>query len=647
MNVPPNPAKDPPAPSSTDTCPAETIPSQQGPAPAHPHGVEGLEEQDAGAPIHRPRQQGHWRSTHPTDRIRPVPRWFVGKDRMARICRGLLAVVAGVATGLGQIPGGQWLTVPGVAALTVLVCWGPARRAPLLGYLFGLGLYATTVSWASVLGWPVAVLLIAILGMFPAFTAWTIRLVRDLPGAPVWAACMWSATEVLLARWPVGGFGWVRLAWSAMDTPAAGMLRWIGAVGVSLMVALAGQLLAFTILYRGRAHQLVDATILVLVLGLMCAVGTWTSTHPGAGHVATGATPAASTPSGTGRSGSAASAQLTDRAPSAKGQSGTTEPTRSVRVGIIQGGVDGTAGSHATGYASSVTANHLSETIAQVADDRAHGRPATDFLLWPENSTDIDPVQHPEVGRVITLASTIAHQPILVGAVTHGPHEGERQTTGMWWPAHAHAPTSVYHKRNLVPFGEWIPWRSTLLPLIPVLKQVGRQSVPGTAPGVIDARIIDEHVVVGDVICFELAYDPTVHDTVRNGAQLIAVQSNNATYTATRQPHQQWRMTRARAIELGRPIVVSTTSSLSGLITSTGEVVTQTTEGAHTHRSVSVPLTEGVSWGVVLTPWITWISVGLAVANVFLTVMIAFLRGRRCRPKHEYHTPIRSQQPTS
>ena len=316
-------------------------------------------------------------------------------------------------------------------------------------------------------------------------------------------------------------------------------------------------------------------------------------------------------------------------------------------MGIIQGGVDGTAGSHATGYASSVTANHLSETIAQVADDRAHGRPATDFLLWPENSTDIDPVQHPEVGRVITLASTIAHQPILVGAVTHGPHEGERQTTGMWWPAHAHAPTSVYHKRNLVPFGEWIPWRSTLLPLIPVLKQVGRQSVPGTAPGVIDARIIDEHVVVGDVICFELAYDPTVHDTVRNGAQLIAVQSNNATYTATRQPHQQWRMTRARAIELGRPIVVSTTSSLSGLITSTGEVVTHTTEGTHTHRSVSVPLTDGVSWGVVLTPWITWISVDVAVANVFVALMAAFLSGRRCRPKHKHHAPTRNQQSTS
>ncbi|MEA5643061.1 hypothetical protein, partial [Cutibacterium granulosum] len=464
---------------------------------------------------------------------------------MARFCHGLLAVVAGVATGLGQIPGGQWLTVPGVAALTVIVCWRPARRAPLLGYLFGLGLYASTVSWSSVLGWPVAVLLIAVLGMFPALTAWTIRLVRDLPGAPVWAACMWSATEVLLARWPVGGFGWVRLAWSAMDTPAAGMLRWIGAVGVSLMVALAGQLLAFTVLYRRRAHQLVDATVLVLVLGLMCAVGTWTSNHPGAGRAATGAAPAASSiPSETRGSGSAPPPQLTDHTPPAKGRSGTTEPIRSVRVGIIQGGVDGTAGSHATGYASSVTANHLSETIAQVADDRAHGRPATEFLLWPENSTDIDPVQHPEVGRVITLASTIAHQPILVGAVTHGPHEGERQTTGMWWPAHAHAPTSVYHKRNLVPFGEWIPWRSTLLPLIPVLKQVGRQSVPGTAPGVIDARIIDEHVVVGDVICFELAYDPTVHDTVRNGAQLIAVQSNNATYTATRQPHQQWRMTR-------------------------------------------------------------------------------------------------------
>ncbi|MDU1779178.1 MAG: hypothetical protein E6788_03235, partial [Propionibacterium sp.] len=79
----------------------------------------------------------------------------------------------------------------------------------------------------------------------------------------------------------------------------------------------------------------------------------------------------------------------------------------------------------------------------------------------------------------------------------------------------------------------------------------------------------------------------------------------------------------------------------------TGEVVTHTTEGAHTHRSVSVPLTDGVSWGVVLTPWITWISVCLAVANVFLTLMIAFLRGRRCRPKHEYHAPTRNQQSMS
>jgi len=86
---------------------------------------------------------------------------------------------------------------------------------------------------------------------------------------------------------------------------------------------------------------------------------------------------------------------------------------------------------------------------------------------------------------------------------------------------------------------------------------------------------------------------------------------------------------------------------LSGLITSTGEVVTHTTEGTHTHRSVSVPLTDGVSWGVVLTPWITWISVCLAVANVFLTLMIAFLRGRRCRPKHEYHAPTRNQQSMS
>lgn len=507
-------------------------------------------------------------------------------------CAG--AVLAGVATGLGQAPAGWWpLVIPGVAALTLLVSRGRPRTALGLGYLYGLAMFTTTIWWVRVVAWPAAVVLIAFMACWSMLTGWGVRMVQGLPIAPLWAACVWSAAEVGAARVPIGGFGWVRLAWTAVDTPIAGTLRWIGATGVSLLIALAGQLLAAAVgsqrssgrRDRDRRHRLggrlVPGVTLVAVLAVASLAGEWTI-------------------------------RWADRQ--------VAQEPAGPRVMVIQGGVDGTTGSYAMGYARSVTENHLSETIAAIAAQRATGAPAPDMVLWPENSTDVDPVKDFQTRTLVTTATRVAERPILVGAVTEGPGPDERQTTAMWWPVGADRPTGVYHKRNLVPFGEWIPWRSVLLPLLPVLEHVGRQSVPGTTPGVLEASIGGRRVLIGDVICFELAYDHTVYDTVRNGAQLLMVQSNNATYTHTGQPYQQWQITRARAIETGRQIVVSTTSSLSGLISPGGKVRDRTAEATHAWRMYTVAIGSGVSAGVKASPVIGLASVIAAVIAVLAGV---------------------------
>ena len=155
--------------------------------------------------------------------------------------------------------------------------------------------------------------------------------------------------------------------------------------------------------------------------------------------------------------------------------------------------------------------------------------------------------------------------PILVGAVMQGPGPGERQTSALWWDPERGV-LARYDKRNLVPFGEWIPLRDWLLPRLPVLRQVGAQSVPGTRPGVLQVGAGGRPVVVGVVLCFELAYDQTVQDTLTGGAQVSVVQSNNATYGGTGQVQQQFAITRARAMESRREIAVATTNSISGLV---------------------------------------------------------------------------------
>ncbi len=82
-----------------------------------------------------------------------------------------------------------------------------------------------------------------------------------------------------------------------------------------------------------------------------------------------------------------------------------------------------------------------------------------------------------------------------------------------------------------------------------------------------------QRVAVGDVICFELAYDQTVDQAITSGAQVMMVQSNNATYGGTGQIEQQFAITRARAMETRREIAVATTNSVSGFIDRDGRVV--------------------------------------------------------------------------
>ena len=123
-------------------------------------------------------------------------------------------------------------------------------------------------------------------------------------------------------------------------------------------------------------------------------------------------------------------------------------------------------------------------------------------------------------------------------------------------------------KQNLVPFGEYVPLRGLLESFISRLDRIPRDFVSGDVPG--DLKL--GPVTVADVICFDVAYDDAVRGAVAGGGELITVQTNNATYGHTGQVEQQWAISRLRAIEHARSVVVASTSGISGVIAPDGTV---------------------------------------------------------------------------
>ena len=129
-------------------------------------------------------------------------------------------------------------------------------------------------------------------------------------------------------------------------------------------------------------------------------------------------------------------------------------------------------------------------------------------------------------------------------------------------------PTQRNDKRRVEPFGEYLPWRPFFESLSSYASKAGH-FVPGHGPGVVQMA----QVTVGVAICWEIAFDDTVNQSIRNGAQLLAVPSNNATFGKSEMTFQQLAMSRLRAVEHDRAVVVAATTGESAIIAPDGALL--------------------------------------------------------------------------
>jgi len=528
-------------------------------------------------------------------------------DRLAQLS---VVIVAGIALCVSFPPFGWWF----MAFVSFgLMAWVLTRETTTraggfgYGFLFGLVFYLPLLPWIGGFVGAIPWIALCILeALFPALFGWAAVMARNMTGWPFWFAALWAAQEWLKSTVPFGGFPWGVVAFSQTGGPLLTIAQLGGAPLLSFAVALVGFSLAaitFEVIKWWRRDGSHDAAPPAVVLPGVCISAVLLATALAWPHARQSGLGAGDDPA--------------------------------ITVAAVQGNVP-RLGLDFNAQRRAVLDNHVHETM-QLSDDVRAGRaPRPMVVIWPENSSDIDPLTNPDARAEINSAATTINAPILVGGVVAAPgytpdNPVSSNSVIVWNPGTG--PADRHDKKIVQPFGEYLPWRGFFKHLSSYADRAG-YFVPGTGNGVVTAA----GVPIGVTTCWEVIFDRAARESVLNGAQLLAVPSNNATFTES-MSKQQLAFARLRAVEHDRYVVVAGTTGISAIIAPDGRELASTGffEPGYLDAQVRLKtqLTPATQWG----PWIQGLLVVLGVAALIGAILHngSFVRrlGRRGNDKGE------------
>ncbi|HEY7323910.1 MAG TPA: apolipoprotein N-acyltransferase, partial [Streptosporangiaceae bacterium] len=452
----------------------------------------------------------------------------------------LTALAGGLALAAAFPPMDIWpLAAVGPALLAVALWQQRARTALGAGLVFGLAFFFPLLIWLVNVAWYAWTALAVAESVVFAVLCLGQWLLLRLRAWPLAVAAWWVSAEAVRSRWPYA-FPWGRLAMSQSTAPTAKWVAFGGPVLLTFLVALTGACLAWLLLSLRRRPAGAAAAGAAAGPGLRRLIAPALALLACAALTVGGAlVPAGQVPVG--------------------GQ-------HTAIVAAIQGNVPHTRNLPDLLRATTVTENHAAATDRLAARVRQGAAPAPDVVIWPENSTDEDPRFDSHIFNVISGAVATIKRPVLVGAVLQDP---VRNTGALWLPGRG--PVAYYVKRQLVPFGEYIPLRGLIDKVTALPSLVPVNFTPGHKPVVFHVGKIR----LGDVICYEIGFDDQVSSEVAAGANLMTMQTNDADFELdgqTGETTQQLAMARIRAIEYNRSVVVASTTGVSAIIAPDGSL---------------------------------------------------------------------------
>lgn len=222
--------------------------------------------------------------------------------------------------------------------------------------------------------------------------------------------------------------------------------------------------------------------------------------------------------------------------------------------------------------------NWGADTMAEVME--VHGKlsreaaaAGADLIVWSETCIPANIDRSAWVREYVTELSRECGVPILCGLFTRVAEgsEADYNSIVVALPDGTIHDT-VYHKRNPVPFGEFVPFRNLIMTLIPPLAEIN--TLDADIPAGEESVVFDLEVgQVGSLICFDSIYEGNALDSIGNGAQILAVSTNDSWFTDSRGVWMHHAQSQLRAIESGRWVVRSAITGVSSVINDRGQVL--------------------------------------------------------------------------
>jgi apolipoprotein N-acyltransferase len=219
-----------------------------------------------------------------------------------------------------------------------------------------------------------------------------------------------------------------------------------------------------------------------------------------------------------------------------------------------------------------VLENHINITLREFVGNE-------DLIIWPENAIDVDPLRNEIVAEKISQLAQEINTPLLAGAIL----DGRKLLNSAILFDKVGQPESIYVKRYLTPFGEYIPLRS-----LARFVSSDADRVTDFSPG----NQLVTHMVHGtsiaSIICYEVINDGLVREAAKSSS-LLVVHTNSATFSGSGEGEQQLAITRLRAIESKKMIVSISTTGPSAIVDARGVVLQKLEDGEVGSLAADIP----------------------------------------------------------